>query len=931
MRRARRRGTLLFVLLVMATLVVFALSSSPVLAAEAGDIDYARDIKPVLKERCYACHGALKQEAGLRLDTGALVRKGGDSGEVLDIGDPATSVLIERIAARDEADRMPPEGRPLAVEEIELFKRWIADGALSPADEEPEPHPSDHWAFKRPAVPSSASDAEREGRPANPIDAFVAAKLSERGLKPLGMADPHVLLRRVYLDLIGVPPRREELQEFLADPGEDAYENVVDRLLAHPKYGERWARHWMDVWRYSDWYGRRAVPDVMNSYPHIWRWRDWIVRSLNEDKGYDQLVREMLAADEVAPSQQDTVVATGFIVRNWYKWNYNQWMKDAVEHTGKAFLGITLNCCHCHDHKYDPLTQEEYFKFRAFFEPLELRHDRIRGLPDPGPFQKYVYGKPYGPIKAGAVRVFDEKLDAETFMYAGGDARNKIPDRPPIGPGVPQFLGGNFRIEPVELPLTAWYPGLQSFVQDEEVASAKVLLRKAQQAVAEKPSDVNLATVRSAEAELNSLEQRIAADRVRFLGAAGDAGSLAQRAAGAEREAKVAKAELVLAERQEAVVTAEGLPASDKTRNDKIKKERERVQVATESLTEARRDLDESSSEYSPIGPVYPKRSTGRRSALANWIVSRDQPLTARVAVNHIWRWHFGQPLVASTFNFGRSGTPPTHPRLLDWLAVEFIDSGWSIKKLHRVILTSFAYRRRSHIGEDSTVVAANFSSDPENHFLWRFRVGRMQAEVVRDSVLHITGQLDSTFGGQEIELDQAAGSRRRSLYFTSHGESKMQFLELFDAPNPCDSYVRATSVVPHQALALANSELGLKQACELAEHLWAGLREDFLDPEQVQSAFVHAAFEQVLTRSPSSQELVLSRDFLARQRTLFEATDFANLKKERVEADEARATTGTDPSATELEPLRSKEAEQRARESLVHVLLNHNDFVTIR
>jgi hypothetical protein len=220
---------------------------------------------------------------------------------------------------------------------------------------------------ERPAVPA-LRDASwvRE-----PIDAFLAAGHERRGLVPLPPAEPHVLLRRLYLDLTGLPPTREQLREFLADPSEAAYVRVVDRLLASPQYGERWARHWMDVWRYSDWYGRRAVPDVLNSYAMIWRWRDWIVRSLNEDRGYDRMVREMLAADELAPADDANLAATGFLVRNFYRWNYNSWMKDNVEHTGKAFLGLTFNCAHCHDHKYDPIRHEDYFALRAVFEPLE--------------------------------------------------------------------------------------------------------------------------------------------------------------------------------------------------------------------------------------------------------------------------------------------------------------------------------------------------------------------------------------------------------------------------------------------------------------------------------------------------------------------------------------------------------------------------------
>ena len=353
-------------------------------ASAAEPVDYTRQVKPILKARCYSCHGALKRKAGLRLDTGGSIRVGGESGPALTVGSGAESLIIERVTATDLTERMPPEGAALTAEQVALVRAWIDQGARSPAEEAPESDPRRHWAFRpivRPRVPVGV-----EARWLNiPIDAFLEHELQSRGLAPLAAAEPHVLLRRLYLDLIGLPPTREELHEFLADPSEAAYLQVVDRLLESPQYGERWARHWMDVWRYSDWYGRRAVPDVLNSYAQIWRWRDWIVRSLNEDKGYDQMVREMLAADEIAPTDDANLAATGFLVRNFYRWNYNSWMKDNVEHTGKAFLGLTFNCAHCHDHKYDPITHRDYFALRAVFEPLELRHDRVPpGEPGPG-------------------------------------------------------------------------------------------------------------------------------------------------------------------------------------------------------------------------------------------------------------------------------------------------------------------------------------------------------------------------------------------------------------------------------------------------------------------------------------------------------------------------------------------------------------------
>jgi mono/diheme cytochrome c family protein len=460
----------------MPRLFALAILLLPVPAFAGEPVDYLRDVKPILRDRCFACHGALKQRSKLRLDTAAAMAKGGHAGPAVVAGDPDHSLLIERVTEPNEKERMPPQGKPLTAEQIAILKAWVREGAKAPPDEKPEPDPRDHWAFRapvRPPVPGSG----------NPIDAFLAAEWKKRGLTPAGPTDKATLLRRVYLDLIGLPPTREDLAAYLADSSHDAYEKVVDRLLASPQYGERWARHWMDVWRYSDWYGRRAVPDVLNSYGQIWRWRDWIVRSLNADRGYDEMVRLMLAADELAPDRDDDLVATGFLVRNFFRWNYNNWMRDNVEHTAKAFLGLTVNCAHCHDHKYDPVTQEEYFRFRAIFEPLEIRHERWPGEPDPGPYPKYSYGAAYKPIASGMVRVFDEKPDAVTTFYTGGDERNKVPARGAIPPGVPKALGGTFDVKPVALPAAAWYPGAKPFVRQEEVKKREDAVAKAEVAL----------------------------------------------------------------------------------------------------------------------------------------------------------------------------------------------------------------------------------------------------------------------------------------------------------------------------------------------------------------------------------------------------------------------------------------------------------------
>ena len=932
--------------------------------AAAEPVDYLRQVKPILKQRCYACHGAMKQKAGLRLDTGAAIRRGGDSGPAVEPGHVEESLLLERVTESDSALRMPPEGAPLTSEQIALLRAWVAQGAPAPAGERPEPDPRRHWAFQQPVRPAVPVLPPRQaGWARNPIDAFLAREHLKRGLTPAPPAEPDVLLRRVYLDLIGLPPTRAELHEFRADPSEAAYHRVVDRLLASPQYGERWARHWMDVWRYSDWYGRRAVPDVLNSYARIWRWRDWIVRSLNEDKPYDRMVAEMLAADELAPADDANLVATGFLVRNWFRWNYNSWMKDNVEHVGKAFLGLTINCAHCHDHKYDPITQEDYFAFRACFEPMELRHDRVPGEPDPGPYPKYEYGKAYPPITSGMVRVFDEKLDAKTFLYTRGESRNVVPGRPPIAPSAPAFLKGRaFRVEPIDLPAEAYYPGLKAFVRQEELAHRESEIVSAERAVARSrdvlttaeraavaaetrpfpdnprafvgvetvlafamdavPSPelsqtrsrveaarfawaVDQARRDSARAELTALRARIAADDVRYGRGAGDADTLARAAARAHRRAAVARSVMAMAQAEQAAFAARGKAPGAVT---KAEQQRDAARTAHDAALKTK---DNDSTAYPPLSPVYPARSTGRRAALARWITDRSTPLTARVAVNHIWRWHLGTAMVATTHDFGRNGRPPTFPELLDWLAVELMEPTttaarpWSMKALHRLIVTSAAYRMASRAADPAH---PGRSIDPDNHWSWRFTRARIEAEVLRDSLLHVAGALDPAIGGPDLDYARGLSSHRRSLYFTHHGEARMPFLELFDAADACDCYRRTTSVVPQQALAMVNNELTLALAHRLAERLWDELGSPVTAGSHGDAAFITAAFEQVLAREPSPAETALASEFLARQ---------AHLLGRAREVHSPNHAASSDPRA-------------RARADLIHALFSHNDFLTV-
>src|SRR3954449_6294937 len=345
----------------------------------AEPVDYTKQIKSIFTSRCKACHGVLKQEAGLRLDTGALARKGGDSGKVIIPGKSAASPLMMRITSDDPAERMPQEGELLTAQQIAALRQWIDEGANSPADEKAERDPREHWSF-RPIVRPPVPQVSNAGWVRNPIDAFIAANHERKGLSPQIEATRSELVRRLYLDVIGLPPTLQQIAETDSDNTDGWYERLTDRLLKSPQHGERWARHWMDIWRYSDWWG--LGDPLGNSQQHIWHWRDWIVDSLNSNVRYDEMIREMLDADELYPNDLDKLRATGFLARQYFLFNRHSWLDETVEHVGKGFLGLTMNCAKCHDHKFDPIKQVDYYRMRAFFEPYYVRLDSVPAEPD---------------------------------------------------------------------------------------------------------------------------------------------------------------------------------------------------------------------------------------------------------------------------------------------------------------------------------------------------------------------------------------------------------------------------------------------------------------------------------------------------------------------------------------------------------------------
>lgn len=921
------RKRVLKLVLVCLSVCGLGLTANVCLAAD-DRVDYGKEIKPILRKRCFACHGALKQRAGLRLDTVELMIRGGDSGAVIAPGDPSNSILLERVAAADAGDRMPPEheGEPLSAEQVRLIRDWIAMGSPAPVDEQPESDASEHWAFQpvtRPLVPPVRHMAWSR----NPVDAFLSRQHQQHGLTPQPEAPRIVLLRRLYLDLIGIPPTAEEITAFENDRSPGWYERTVDRLLHDPRHGERWARHWMDIWRYSDWWG--LGDQLRRSQKHIWHWRDWIIESLNSDTPYDEMVRLMLAADELYPNDLGKLRATGYLARNYWLFNRNQWMEETVEHVSKGFLGLTMNCAKCHDHKYDPIAQVDFYRMRAFFEPYHVRLDVVPGQPDL--------------TRDGIPRVFDGWIDRPTYRFIRGQEKN--PDKSTvITPGVPANVSfDEMKIDSVALPVQACQPERRSWVIDAYLTAARDNLKAAKAAVAavrkeldsaaneqgsqgpeqtpnrgEPPASnvdaverqqelkVAEAAVDVAAAKMASIEQTAEAMRAAWAVADNKSDDTHAALADVELERRVAavraERELAVAKARHSVTVAELelLRATERDKNAAEKKRKATQESLDKAVVDAKAEI-KASDQYTRLEGAkwtptrflfsgkddptveFVSQSTGRRTALARWITDRRNPLTARVAANHIWTRHMGEPLVRTVFDFGRNGALPTHPELLNWLAAELMDSGWDMKHLHRIIVTSAAYRMSSSRAGGEN----NAAADPDNRYWWRRVPIRLESQLVRDSILAHAGMLDLTMSGPSVPRTQQDASTRRSVYFFHSNNERNQFLKTFDEALVTECYRREQSIVPQQALALTNSRLVLDTTPQIAKRLSPGNADD--------STFIRKSFAVLLGIKAGDEEVAAGNKALEAWRT------FGN------------------------------ESAEHARANLVWALINHNDYVTLR
>ncbi|MCA9127511.1 MAG: DUF1553 domain-containing protein [Planctomycetales bacterium] len=947
----------LFALLAVSSMVWLPLTST---SANDGQV-YQATIKPLLKEKCIACHGPLVQEAGLRLDAIQFLRQGSDSGDILSTANEGSSELLRRVATDDAGQRMPPEGdgSPLNQEQLLLLQTWVAQGSPGPDREEYVSSLNDHWAFAPVQRPSIAATADE----ISAIDQLIGTAHRKSQVHPLPTVDDATWLRRVTLDLTGLPPTPQRLREFCQSSSPSKRGEAVALLLASPAYGERWGRNWMDVWRYSDWDGYKQ--ELRGSQRHIWHWRDWIVESLNANKPYNQMLLEMLAGDEVAPGDAQVLRATGFLARNFHKSNRNIWLEATVEHVGKAFLGLTLNCAKCHDHKYDPISQQAYYQFRAIFEPHHVRTEQLAGQPDV--------------TLAGIPRAYDANPTAETYLFIRGDDRRPDKDHA-LQPGVLDWLSGELQFTPEQLalPVLSYYPALAPTAKANALQvkrnklgaahdkAAKILQEIQGQAVAiqSEPSpqspekttvdssrtlpNIELlenhqlasAEVSEAYADLRSLLARYRAEEARYLPAAPEedsststdeiipieerVDSLSRIAAALEHEHQCLADSLAVLkkqiegksiERELAAARQASKPASELKKIADRKAANAKELADAQAALEKRQAEDISQMKHSPVGDVFPQESTGRRTALAHWIIDPRNPLTARVAVNQIWLRHFGTGLCASEYDFGMNSPPPALAPLLDWLADEFIQSGWNMKHLHRLIVLSDAYARQSHTN-DEALLRHNEQIDPDNRLLWRGSVRRLDAEQVRDSLLAVGNSLDQTLGGPDIDFQNGEDVYRRSIYFRHAYEKQMQMLVLFDAASPNECYRRLPSIIPQQALALANSSLARKMAKQLSEHVWTEIQsagsvvvepDSQLETSEKPVAFINELFLRTLGRLPTGEELAYCADFLS-----------------TVVAEDGLSETSNSEPAESV-------AAAHARESLAVALLNHNDFVSVR
>jgi mono/diheme cytochrome c family protein len=864
--------------LVLAVISVLAVTTGT-RATWAGDEEYERFIRPLFARRCAECHAGGERSGGFSIANLADVIAGGKKhGPAVVGGKPERSPLVKLLRGK-LSPRMPKGGR-LTEEEIARVEAWVSSIAVRarvslPAD-------GGRWTFQKPARPA-LPNVRRASWVVNPIDAFILMRLEAAGLQPAPQASQRALARRVYLDLLGMPPTPEEMDAFLRDQSPRAYENLIDKLLADSRYGERWGRHWLDLARYGETSGLEGDGPIGN----VWRYRDWVVKAFNDDMAYDQFViRQLAGVDERSKTRLNYQpdprghVPTGFLrLAPWDRSNLvaaevrQNYLNEVTDATGSVFLGLTIGCAQCHDHKYDPIPTRDFYRFQAFFSAIQAATDVEVPFED-----KATAGRAREKVKEYEQKLHDgpesRELDALLARLRGKLIESKKQEA----------MGRALTADDLRLELKR---EAGSVFNAEERARHADLFGAAErtgdleeQRALETYESTLMGKLKSAYARpgidpLARFEALTVEDVKEVLLAPYSAGSPfieAHRARFQELSSRIEVFRRRLQRWQPTVLTVQNVPGPPNgpdiapTRVLFRGDYRQPGQIVEPGFPSVMTGHSDPAALETDRYRQFPTR--GRRMTLARWIASPDNPLTARVMVNRIWQYHFGRGIVATPSDFGKNGQRPTHPELLDWLALYFIEGGWHIKPLHRLILLSNTYRQ----GSENPACNENHL-DPENALLWRFNRQRLEAEVIRDSILSVSGRLNREMGGPSIfpplpddladfarygrtgELmwepnEKEEDGRRRSIYIFQRRSLPLPMLAAFDATVTSESCPRRSSTTtPLQALTLMNGSLVIEESAALARCIEAEVGRD-------RRAQITRAFMRVLNRTPDAADL---------------------------------------------------------------------------